>query len=87
MTLAEIVRAMDSFERKRKRDLQSKAQFDYMFLFPLFFCFHQVYPSLFMKTEEEREQEQEDINVARFMAFASQHNKKFEEKNSNNPDE
>ena len=25
MTLAEIVRAMDSFERKRKRDLQSKA--------------------------------------------------------------
>lgn len=100
MTLAEIVRAMDSFERKRKRDLQSKAQFDYMLADLIGISvarmfdsntkmpsIHQVYPSLFMKTEEEKEQEQEDINVARFMAFASQHNKKFEEKNSNNSDE
>lgn len=94
MTLAEIVRAMESYDRKKKQELQFKAQFDYTLADLIGISvarmfdnnakmpsIHQVYPSLFGKTQEEIEQTQEEINVARFMAYASQHNKRFDEKN------
>lgn len=91
MTLAEITRAVDSYNRKKKREEQEKASYDYILAdmigrsvarlfngnnrFPEIYT---VYPTLFDNKEiQEREQQARmEMSVIRFKQFAQAYNQK-----------
>ena len=94
MTLAELIRLIDSKRRIQKREAQEKASSDYILadmvgrsiaritssanVFP---HISQFYPNLFNTEEmEEKIQEKKDeLSVLRFKQFAQSYNKKFKE--------
>ena len=91
MTLAEITRAVDSYNRKKRREEQEKASYDYILAdmigrsvarlfngnnrFPEIYT---VYPTLFDNKEiQEREQQTRmEMSVIRFKQFAQAYNQK-----------
>ena len=91
MTLAEITRAVDSYNRKKRREEQEKASYDYILAdmigrsvallfngnnrFPEIYT---VYPTLFDNKEiQEREQQARmEMSVIRFKQFAQAYNQK-----------
>lgn len=94
MTLAELIRAIESKKRRDKEAAKEKAYFDYILAdligrsnsrnyhssnsLP---TLSDVYPSLFDSEEiEVKKQEQKDnISAIRFKQFAQSYNKKFKE--------
>lgn len=88
MTVAEIQRAEESYNRCVEYRQKEKAQFDYILAdligisvsrlldenakYP---SLHEVYPSLY---KEELEQDKTKASIARFLAYAQAHNKKME---------
>jgi hypothetical protein len=94
MTLAELIRLIESYKRREKERLKEKAMFDYTLSnligksvariysssnsFPEIY---EAYPSLFDSEEfEEQKQEQKDIlSALRFKQFADAFNRKFKE--------
>lgn len=86
MTMAEVSRRVDSYNRCEERKRQEKAMFDYTLAdligasvarimssdveFP---SIYQVYPDVF---KEEQTAPQEDPSVARFLQYAAMHNLK-----------
>ena len=95
MTLAEIMRAIESKKRVKKIESQEKALFDYL-LADLIYrsmariydnnvsypAIEEAYPAFFdAKAIEKKKQEKKDeLSAARFMQFVSAHNSKFKNK-------
>lgn len=94
MTLAEIMRYIDSKKRIQKLEQQEKASFDYILadligksIARIYSSSNQMpqiaeaYPSLFVTEEiEEKIQEKKDeLSVLRFKQFAQSYNKRYEE--------
>ena len=94
MTIAEVRRAVESYERVRKQKTKEQASFDYILAGLIGWSvgrflnsnnkmpgIDQAYPNLFNDEEiEEHKQEQlDDLSVIRFKQFAASHNKKFSE--------
>lgn len=93
MTIAELVRKIDSQKRIKKSQQQEKAEFNYMLAdlvgrsvariysssakLP---SLSEAYPMLFDSEEaqEERKQQQMQLSVLRFKQYANFHNKKYE---------
>lgn len=99
MTLAEIIRYIDSRKRIQKLEAQEKATFDYQLADLIGRSISRIhssqnkmpsiaeaYPALFDSEEiEAKKQEKKDeISVARFKQFAQAHNKKYREVDLNN---
>ena len=96
MTLAEIQRYINSYNRQKKIELQIKAKFDYTLAdlvgasvgrihnksvtFP---TIEEAYPWLYNDEEiiAKREEQKTNISVQRFMQFASNFNKRRGEQN------
>lgn len=94
MTIAELVRAIDSKKRVQKVQAQEKASFDYILAdligrsvaraynsnntVP---TIAEVYPSLFdsQEIEEQKEARRAELSALRFKQFADSYNKKFKE--------
>lgn len=94
MTLAELIRAIDSKKRIELQQAKEKACYDYMLADLIGYSIARihssaakmphistVYPTLFdSETVEEQMQEKRDeMSVIRFKQFAQAFNKKFEE--------
>jgi hypothetical protein len=94
MSFAELNRALSSRKRIIKQQAQEKASFDYILAdligrsvgrsfsssnkYP---DITEVYPALFndSQIQEQRENIQNELNIARFKQFAESHNKRFKE--------
>lgn len=89
MTIAEVQRAVDSYNRRMSYRRKEKAEYDYILanliglsvarLFDenaKYPSLHEAYPALY---EKELEQDKVNASVARFLAFAQAHNKKVEQ--------
>ena len=92
MTLAEVIRAIESKKRKQKLQAQERASYDYILAdligrsisriysssskMP---TIQEVYPSLFdtAEIEEQKQQKQMELSVLRFKMFAQSHNNKI----------
>lgn len=92
MTVAELVRAFDSYKRRQREKAQERASFDYILAnligrsvsrlyseenrYP---DIGEVYPSLFDNTqiEDKKKARQDKISAIRFRQFADFHNKKM----------
>lgn len=92
MTIAELIRAISAFKRKKKRELQEKASFDYKLADLIGRSvarvysssnkmpdISEVYPELFDTEEIEdiKSKKQGELSALRFKQFAQTHNKKF----------
>ena len=91
MTLAEVIRAIESKKRKQKLQAQERASYDYILAdligrsvsriysnstrLPQIY---EVYPTLFdgVEMEEQKQQKQMEISAIRFKLFAQSYNKK-----------
>ena len=94
LTLGEIARRLDSYQRVKKRDQKEKASYDYIQANLIAKLvgkvlgdkrkkkkIEDVYPALFkeeVETEEEKIQSSAEKDAIAFMTFAQQFNKKFE---------
>lgn len=94
MTLAEIVRKVDSFKRQKKLELQERATFDYKLADLIGRSvariygssnrmpdISEVYPTIF-DTEELKDKKQEkknELSVLRFKQFAQSFNERFKQ--------
>lgn len=94
MTLAELIRAIDSYKRRYKAQERQQAAFDYILADAVGRSvsriysssarmpkLYELYPSLF-DSEEVQEQEQarrDELTVLRFKQFAQAHNSKYRE--------
>lgn len=94
LSLGEIARRLESYQRVKKRDQQEKASFDYVQANLIAKLvgkilgdksetpkIEDVYPTLFkeeVETEEEPIQSSPEKDAIAFMTFAQQFNKKFE---------
>lgn len=94
MTLAELIRAIDSYKRRYKAQERQQAAFDYILADAVGRSvsriysssarmpkLYELYPSLF-DSEEVQEQEQarrDELTVLRFKQFAQAHNSKYKE--------
>lgn len=92
MTLAEVIRAIESYKRRQKQEERTKAAFDYILadaigrsMSRLYSStnkmpqIYELYPSLF-EGEEIKAQEQarkEELSVLRFKQFAQAHNNRY----------
>ena len=94
MTLAEIIRAIDSKKRIHKIEMQEKASFDYALAdligrsmarihsssnrMP---SISEAYPSLFdsEEIEAQKQEKKDELSVLRFKQFAQSFNAKFKE--------
>lgn len=92
MTLAEVIRAIDSYNRRYKAAERQQAAFDYILADAIGKSvsriysssaqmpkLYELYPALF-DSEEIKEQEQikkDKLSVLRFKQFAQAHNNKF----------
>ena len=92
MTLAELVRAIESKKRLQKDSLREKATFDYTLAELIGRSVARVYnsantmpeianvyPTLFdsKEIEEKKQEKQDELSVARFKQFAQSHNMRF----------
>lgn len=91
MTLAEVIRAIESKKRQQKLQAQERASYDYILAdligrsvsriysnstrLPQIY---EVYPTLFdgVEMEEQKQQKQMEISAIRFKLFAQSYNKK-----------
>ena len=91
MTLAEVIRAIESKKRKQKLQAQERASYDYILAdligrsvsriysnstrLPQIY---EVYPTLFdgVEMEEQKQQKQMELSAIRFKLFAQSYNKK-----------
>ena len=91
MTLAEVIRAIESKKRQQKQQAQERASYDYILAdligrsvsriysnstrLPQIY---EVYPTLFdgVEMEEQKQQKQMEISAIRFKLFAQSYNKK-----------
>ena len=91
MTLAEVIRAIESKKRQQKLQAQERASYDYILAdligrsvsriysnstrLPQIY---EVYPTLFdgAEMEEQKQQKQMEISAIRFKLFAQSYNKK-----------
>lgn len=92
MTIAEVIRAIESHNRRYKAQAKEKAAFDYLLADAIGRSIsriysstatmpklYELYPSLF-DSEEVKEQEQikrDEISVLRFKQFAAAHNERY----------
>lgn len=94
MTLAELIRAIDSKKRVEVQKAKEKACYDYILADLIGRSIarvysssanlphiSEVYPSLFdnEEVEEQRQQKKDEMSAIRFKQFAQSFNKKFEE--------
>ena len=94
MTLAEIIRAIDSKKRVWKKEAQEKASFDYTLADLIgrsIARIHsssnqmppiaQAYPTLFdaEDVEQQLQEKKDELSVLRFKQFAQSYNKKYKE--------
>lgn len=92
MTLAELIRAIDSKKRIQKERAREKASFDYVLadligrsisrIYSSSNAMPQIaeaYPSLFDSEElqEKRQEKKNELSVLRFKQFAQSYNKRF----------
>lgn len=95
MTLAEVTRAVDSYNRKKRREEQERASYDYILAdmigqsvarlfnsnnhFPEIYT---VYPTLFDNEEiqEKEQQARTEMSIIRFKQFAQAYNQRQEGK-------
>lgn len=92
MTLAELGRAIESKQRIHKRELQEKAQMDYILADAIgrsvsriysgkFPSLLELYPTLFADKQEEiarqEEERRAELSAIRFKQFANSFNKRF----------
>ena len=91
MTLAEVIRAIESKKRQQKLQAQERASYDYILAdligrsvsriysnstrLPQIY---EVYPTLFdgVEMEEQKQQKQMELSAIRFKLFAQSYNKK-----------
>ena len=94
LTLGEIARRLDSYQRVKERNQKEKASYDYIQATLIAKLvgkvlgdksetpkIEDVYPTLFkeeVETEEEQTQSQSEKDAIAFMTFVQQFNKKFE---------
>ena len=92
MTIAEVIRAIESHNRRYKAQAKEKAAFDYLLADAIGRSvsriysstatmpkLYELYPSLF-DSEEIKEQEQakkDELSMIRFKKFAAAHNNKY----------
>ncbi len=99
MTLAEVIRAIESHNRVKRAESQEKASFDYLLAdligrsvsriygssnkMPQLY---ECYPSLFdaENIETQRKQKKDELSAIRFRQFANAYNKKYVEVNTAN---
>lgn len=94
MTLAEIIRAIDSKKRVQKLEAQERASLDYILADLIGRSIARIhssaahmpqiseaYPSLFSsgEVEEKVQEKKNELSVLRFKQFAQSYNKKFKE--------
>lgn len=94
MTLAEVIRYIESRKRIQKQEEQQKASFDYILADLIGRSISRIhsssnkmpditeaYPTLFNTEEIEakRQEKKDEASIARFKQFAQIHNKKFRE--------
>ena len=92
MTLAELIRAIESIKRRKQRDMQEKANFDYKLADLIGRSvsriynssntmpdISEVYPHLFdsKEVEEIKVKKQDELSALRFKQFAHSYNVKF----------
>lgn len=93
MTLAEVIRAIESYNRRYKAREREQAAYDYILADAIGKSvsriysssakmpkIYELYPALF-DSDEAKEQEQvrrDELSVLRFKQFAAAHNKKYE---------
>lgn len=93
MTIGEIIRRVQSYNRTKMDNLKEKASFDYVLANTIANLIghvlgdkteppkiEDIYPTLFKKEKDENEMVQETAkkDIAKVMAFAAAFNKKFE---------
>lgn len=91
MTLAEIMRAIESKARVIQAKDKKRANFDYILADLIGISvarvhnsrnkmppIHEVYPSLFEIQEEDEAEKQDELSALRFKLFAQSFNKRFE---------
>lgn len=94
MTIPELQRAINSYNRKRKQQAQEKATFDYLLADLIGRSVSRIYsssntmpeiseayPTLFENEEiqQRKQAKQAELSVLRFRQFADSYNKKFQE--------
>lgn len=90
MTIAELVRAIESKKRARLNDLRDRAQFDYIMADLIGLSVSRIYggkypslldsyPSLFDNEEYKIQQEEKknELSALRFKQFVNSYNKRF----------
>lgn len=92
MTIAEVVRAVESYNRCYKAKQKEKAAFDYILAEAIGSSvariyssaakmpqLYELYPSLFVSAEIEEQQQakKDELSVLRFKQFAQAHNNKI----------
>ena len=92
LTIAELVRAIESKKRQQKVEAQQQAVFDYILADTIGRSvarihsasnrmpqLHEVYPSLFdsEEAEQKRQQKKDELSALRFKQFAMSFNSKF----------
>ena len=92
MTIAELIRAIDSKKRMEKERLKEKANFDYLLADLIGKSVSRiynsantmpdistVYPTLFdsQEIEEIKQEKKDELSIARFRQFAQSHNANF----------
>ena len=94
MTIAEVMRAIESKKRQQKAEAQEKAVFDYILADTIGRSIariysssnnmpqlYEVYPSLFNSEEMENQKQQKklELSALRFKQFAQAYNNKYKE--------
>ena len=92
MTLAEVIRAIESYKRRQKADERTKAAFDYILADAIgrsvarlysssnkMPYLYELYPSLYESEEIKAQQEakKKELSVLRFKQYAQAHNNKY----------
>lgn len=92
MTLAEVIRAIESYKRKQKAEERTKAAFDYILADAIgrsvarlysssnkMPYLYELYPSLYESEEIKQQQEakKREISVLRFKQYAQAHNNRY----------
>lgn len=100
MSIAEVIRAIESFNRQKELEMKTIASQNYV-LAGLIGAFvahvlsneaevptlEQAYPALFGNDQKQEDiKPKEDINVARFIQFAIRHNLKYKQEGVKNDD-
>ncbi len=92
MSLAEVIRAVESYKRRQKAEERTKAAFDYILADAIgqsvarlysssnrMPYLYELYPSLYESEEIKQQQEakKNELSVLRFKQYAQAHNNKY----------